>query len=92
MYLIDPVAMVFSVAQISAAIALLNGVLTAIGQGNVVVSAITAIARQPESKNSVTSTMFIGLAMSETSGVYGLAVALIMLFANPLVAAYMATL
>ncbi|MFA5449645.1 MAG: hypothetical protein WC292_04325 [Clostridia bacterium] len=34
------------------------------------------------------TTMFVGLAMAETSGIYGLLIAIIMLFANPLVSIY----
>ena len=43
------------------------------------------IARQPEARGSVMTTMFIGLGMAETGGIYGLLVAMILLFANPLV-------
>ena len=82
---VDPLALVIASANIGAAIALLNGILTTIGQGNVASNAIQSIARQPEAKGSITSTMFIGLAFAETSGVYGLLIAIIMLFANPLV-------
>ena len=81
----DPLAFIIAVAHIAASIALLNGVLTTLGQGKIVVSAIESIARQPEASGSVTSTMFIGLAMAETSGIYGLLIAIIMLFANPLI-------
>ena len=89
MQLMDPVAMVYSAAQIGAGIALCNGVMTAIGQGNVAVSAVTAVARQPECAKAIQTPMFLGFAMGETSGVYGLLIAIIMLFANPLVSEYM---
>ncbi|MGI6161245.1 MAG: ATP synthase F0 subunit C [Christensenellales bacterium] len=85
----DPLAFVIAVAHIAAAIALLNGVLTTIGQGNIVATAIESIARQPEAADSIRGTMFIGLAMAETSGIYGLLIAIIMLFANPLVSLYL---
>ena len=83
------VALVFAAAQIAAAIALLNGILTTIGQGNIAATAIESIARQPESAGSIRTTMFIGLGMAETSGIYGLLIAIILLFANPLVGMYM---
>jgi len=81
----NPLALVMAAAQIAAAIALLNGIFTTIGQGNVASKAIESMARQPEARGSITSTMFIGLAMAETSGIYGLLIAIILLFANPLV-------
>ena len=83
-----PLALIMAAAQIAAAIALLNGILTTLGQGNVAANAIQAIARQPEARGNITSTMFIGLAFAETSGVYGLLIAIILLFANPLVSQY----
>jgi len=88
----DPFAFVIAAAQLSAGIALLNGILTTIGQGNVASHAIEAIARQPEAAGKIQGPMFIGLAMAETSGIYGLLIAIIMLFANPLVSLYIQTL
>jgi len=85
----DPLAFIIAVAQIAAAFALLNGILTTLGQGKIVVAAIEAIARQPETAGTVTSNMFIGLAMGETSGIYGLLIAIILLFANPLIPIYL---
>ena len=85
----DPLAFIIAFSQLAAAIALLNGVNTAIGQGNVVSTTIQAIARQPEVSGSIQSTMFIGLAMAETSGIYGLLIAILLLFANPLIPLYL---
>ena len=80
----EALALVAAAAQIAAAIALLNGAITAFGQGKVVVAAIESIARQPEARGTITSTMFIGLAMTETTAIYGLLVAIILLFVNPI--------
>ncbi|NLZ39201.1 MAG: ATP synthase F0 subunit C [Firmicutes bacterium] len=77
--------MAIGLIHIAAAIALLNGLLTTFGQARVASQAIESIARQPEAADSIRSIMFIGLALSETSGIYGLLIAIIMLFANPLV-------
>jgi len=85
----DPLAYIIAFAQLAAGIALCNGVATAIGQARIVASVIEATARQPESAGSLQSTMFIGLAMAETSGIYGLLIAIVLLFANPLVRMYM---
>jgi len=85
----DPLAIIIVAAQIAAAVALLNGVLTTLGDAKISVAAIEAIARQPEAAGSVTSNMFVGLAFCETSGIYGLLVAIILLFANPLIPIYL---
>ena len=78
-------ALIMAVAHIAAAIALLNGLLTTFGQARIAAQAIESMGRQPEAADDIRSTMFIGLAMSETSGIYRLLIAIIMLFANPLV-------
>lgn len=81
----DPLAFIIAVSHIAVAIALLNGIFTTMGQGKIAATAIESIARQPEAAGSIRSTMFIGLAISETSGIYGLLIAFIFLFANPLI-------
>jgi len=83
-------AIVFAAGQIAAAIALLNGIFTANGQGQIGAAAIEAIARQPESAGSVRSTMFLTLGIAETSAIYGIVLAFFFLYANPLIAAYLA--
>lgn len=79
------VATVIGIIHIAAALALLNGVFTTFGQSKIAVQAIESMARQPEAADNIRSAMFVGLAMAETSGIYGLLIAIIMLFANPLV-------
>lgn len=80
-----PLAFAIALSHIAAAIALLNGVLTTLGQGGVAAAAVEAIGRQPEAKGSITTTMFIGCGFAETSGVYGLVVAILLIFVNPLI-------
>ena len=79
---------IIAAAQIGAAIALFNGAFTTFGQARVAAQAIESMARQPEAADDIRSTMFIGLALAETSGIYGLLIAIIMLFANPLIDIY----
>jgi len=81
----NPMGFAIAIGQLAAAIALLNGILTTIGQGRVAAAAVESIARQPEARGSITTTMFIGVGIAETSGVYGLLIAFIILFANPLI-------
>lgn len=81
----EHLASVIGVIHIAAAIALMNGIFTTFGQSKIIVQAIESIARQPEAADDIRSSMFVGLAMAETSGIYGLLIAIIMLFANPLV-------
>ena len=59
----------------------------ALGEGRSVAAAMDAIARQPEAANSISRTLFVGLAMIETTAIYCLVIALLLLFANPLLGA-----
>ena len=70
---------------IGAGLALIAGIGPGIGEGNAVAKALEAIGRQPECKGDVTSTMLLGCAVAESTGIYGLVIALILLFANPLI-------
>lgn len=78
-------AIVMGCSAIGAGLAMIAGVGPGIGEGYAVGKACEAIGRQPESKGDVTSTMLLGCAIAETTGIYGLIVALILLFANPFV-------
>jgi F-type H+-transporting ATPase subunit c len=83
-----PLAFVLAVAHIAAAIALLNGLLTTMGQAKIAASAIESMARQPEARGPITTNMFIGLAMAETSGIYGFVIAILILFVRPLISPF----
>jgi len=56
-----------------------------LGEGRAVAAAMDAIARQPEAANTISRTLFVGLAMIETTAIYCLVIALLLLFANPLI-------
>lgn len=66
-------------AYIGAAIAVFTGFAAALGEGNVAAKAVEAIGRQPEASGKITMTMLIGQAVSETTGLYGFIVALMLL-------------
>ena len=54
-----------------------------IGEGHAVANACEAIGRQPESKGSVTTTMLMGCAIAETTGLYALVIAILLIFVAP---------
>ncbi|MCA9157420.1 MAG: F0F1 ATP synthase subunit C [Planctomycetales bacterium] len=55
----------------------------ALGEGRAVSQALSSIAQQPDSSNIITRTLFVGLAMIESTAIYCFVVAMILLFANP---------
>ena len=68
---------------LGAGLAMIAGIGPGIGEGNAVASACEAIARQPESKGSVTTTMLMGCAIAETTGLYALVIAILLIFVAP---------
>lgn len=71
---------------VSAAFAVSFGALgPALAEGRAVAMALEAIARQPEAAGTISRTLFVGLAMIETTAIYCLVIALLLLFANPFV-------
>ena len=74
----------FAFTALAAGLAIgLGSVGTGIGQGTAVGKALEAMARQPEAAGLIQTNMIIGLAFIESLCIYALAVALILLFANP---------
>lgn len=55
----------------------------AIGESRIAAAAMDALARQPDEAGSITRTLFVSLAMVESTAIFCLVVALIVLFANP---------
>ncbi len=78
-------ALILACSAIGAGIAMIAGVGPGIGQGYAAGQAAAAVGRNPGAKSDVTSTMLLGQAVAETTGLYGLAIAFILLFANPLI-------
>lgn len=55
----------------------------AIGEGMALARALGAIAQQPDEANTITRTLFVGLAMVESTAIYCLVISIILIFANP---------
>lgn len=75
-----------TISIIGAVIAVSFGAIApALAEGRAIAAAMEAIARQPESADTLARTLFVGLAMIETMAIYCLVIALLLLFANPFV-------
>lgn len=55
----------------------------ALGQGRAVSQALASIAQQPDASSTISRTLFVGLAMIESTAIYCFVVSLILLFVNP---------
>lgn len=61
----------------------LGSIGPALGQGRAVSEALRSIAQQPDESNTISRTLFVGLAMIESTAIYCFVIAMILIFANP---------
>ena len=55
----------------------------ALGEGRALAQALSSIAQQPDETNTITRTLFVGMAMVESTAIYCFVVAMILIFVNP---------
>ncbi len=67
-------------AMLGAGIAMIAGIGPGIGQGFAAGKAVEALGRQPEAEGKIRTLMLIGQAMAETTGLYALIIAFILIF------------
>jgi len=75
---------------IAVASIVIAGLTTAVGcmapalsEGRAVSSALSSLAQQPDASATITRTLFVGLAMIESTAIYAFVVSMILIFANP---------
>ncbi len=56
----------------------------ALGEGRALAQALAAMAQQPDEANRITRTLFVGMAMVESTAIYCFVISMILLFANPI--------
>ena len=81
---IDGRALILACSAIGVGLAMIAGLGPGIGQGIAAGQGAAAVGRNPGAKGDIMSTMLLGQAVAETTGLYSLVIALILLFANPL--------
>lgn len=80
----DTIAIVGAASVVAAGLCMGIGALgPALGQGRALAQALASIAQQPDEANTITRTMFVGMAIVESTGIYSFVIAIILIFANP---------
>ena len=75
-------AIVIAAKAIGAALCMgIGSIGPALGEGNAVSKALEGMARQPEAASNLRTNMILGCAITETTGIYSLVIALLILFA-----------
>ena len=77
------IGIILGCCALGAGIAMIAGIGPGIGEGNAVAKACEAVGRQPESRSDVTTTMLMGCAVAETTGLYALVIAILLIFVAP---------
>ena len=77
------IGLILGGCALGAGCAMIAGIGPGIGEGNAVARACEAIGRQPECKGDVTTTMLMGCAVAETTGLYALVIAILLIFVAP---------
>lgn len=72
--------MEIGLVAIGAAIAVLTGLGAGFGMGIATSKAVEATARQPEASGKINSMLLLGLALTESTAIYGFVTALIIIF------------
>ncbi|MGD8569932.1 MAG: F0F1 ATP synthase subunit C [Gammaproteobacteria bacterium] len=80
----DNISLIGMVSVITSGLTIAIGAIgPALGEGRATAQALSAIAQQPDEANTITRTLFVGLAMIESTAIYCFVVAMILIFANP---------
>jgi F-type H+-transporting ATPase subunit c len=78
-------ALVVAVSIFSAAMVMgIGTICTALGMGHGLNGAVNAVGRNPDAQGKILTTMMVGLAMIESLAIYALVIALVVIYANPL--------
>lgn len=60
-----------------------GSIAPALGEGRALAQALNALAQQPDEANTITRTLFVGMALVESTAIYCFVITLILIFANP---------
>ena len=80
----DNLGLIGAVSIVTAGLTIAIGsIAPALGEARAAAQALASIAQQPDEANTLTRTLFVSLAMIESTAIYCFVVAMILIFANP---------
>jgi len=80
----DNISIIGAISIIVAGLTMAIGsIAPALGEGRALAQALSSIAQQPDETNTITRTLFVGMAMVESTAIYCFVVSMILIFANP---------
>lgn len=80
----DDLTLIAAVSMIVAGFTIAIGSIgPALAEGRALTQALTAIAQQPDEASTITRTLFVGLAMVESTAIYCFVISIVLIFVNP---------
>jgi F-type H+-transporting ATPase subunit c len=80
----DNLGLIGAISIVTAGLTIAIGsIAPALGEARAAAQALASIAQQPDEANTITRTLFVSLAMIESTAIYCFVVAMILIFANP---------
>ena len=80
----DNLGLIGAISIVTAGLTIAIGsIAPALGDARAAAQALASIAQQPDEANTITRTLFVSLAMIESTAIYCFVVAMILIFANP---------
>ena len=80
----DNLALIGTASIVTAGLTITVGsIAPALGEGKALAQALSAIAQQPDEAKNITRTLFVGMALVESTAIYCFVITLILIFANP---------
>ncbi len=80
----DAITLIGAMSIIAAALCIaIGGIGPALGEANVAANALRSMAQQPDESSNITRTLFVSMAMIESTAIYAFVITILILYANP---------
>ena len=80
----DAISLIGAISIIAAALCIASGGMgPAFGEANVAANALRSMAQQPDESSNITRTLFVSMAMIESTAIYAFVITILILYANP---------
>lgn len=76
----DNVSIGAGLVAIAAALSVMTGIFSTIGQGYVAAKAVEAVGKNPEANNEIRTMLMLGAGIAETAAIYGMLIAFLLIF------------
>ncbi|NLW14767.1 MAG: ATP synthase F0 subunit C [Erysipelothrix sp.] len=77
----DNVSIGKGLVAIAAALSVMTGIFSTVGQGYVAAKAVEAVGKNPEANNEIRTMLMLGAGIAETAAIYGMLIAFLLIFA-----------